>query len=173
MNTVIYDYKIFIDGSNRVHTTRDSGIGVNALQHMSLVDEDTNNIHNFKSCYALSTIIDGVGTKNSNNLSEYMSMVGALDWMLSKNLHGKNVMILTDSQLVANQLKGFSRVKNKEASYYQGYDYAKIRLNLLKAKMSNRIHIKWVPREENIADSLTRKYKRIKCFVGCIRSKSV
>lgn len=170
MREVIYDYKIFIDGSNRVHTTRDSGIGVHLMEHMSLVD-DSSKSENYKCTYALATVVDGEGTNNSNNLSEYMSMVACLDHLLKKNSHAKSILILTDSQLVANQLKGYWRVKDKEASYYKGYDNARIRLNVLKAKMSNRVHIKWIPRVDNLADVLTRKPNRIKCFVGCIRNK--
>lgn len=88
---------------------------------------------------------------STNNVAEYSGLIKALQWLLANNLASSRVEILSDSQLIVNQLTGDYRVKAKRMiSLYK-------QVLLLMSKF-HHIQIKWVPREENReADSLTNK----------------
>jgi ribonuclease HI len=88
---------------------------------------------------------------STNNVAEYTALVKALEWLLANNLGSTRVEIMSDSQLIVNQLTGDYKVKAKRmlALYKQ----------VLKLMSTfQEIQIKWVPREKNReADRLTNK----------------
>ena len=88
---------------------------------------------------------------STNNVAEYTALVKALEWLQANNLGSTRVEIMSDSQLIVNQLTGDYKVKAKRmlALYKQ----------VLKLMSTfQEIQIKWVPREKNReADRLTNK----------------
>jgi ribonuclease HI len=88
---------------------------------------------------------------STNNVAEYTALVKALEWLLANNLGSSRVEMISDSQLIVNQLTGEYKVKAKRmlALYKQ----------VLKLMSTfQEIQIKWVPREKNReADRLTNK----------------
>jgi ribonuclease HI len=88
---------------------------------------------------------------STNNVAEYTALVKALEWLLANNLGSSRVEMMSDSQLIVNQLTGEYKVKAKRmlALYKQ----------VLKLMSTfQEIQIKWVPREKNReADRLTNK----------------
>jgi ribonuclease HI len=116
------------------------------------------------ACYAFAVKSDGktiysdygvVGepfsNESTNNVAEYTALVKALEWLIANNLIADKVEIMSDSQLIVNQLSGNYKVKAKRIiPLYQ-------RVILLKSKFRD-VQIKWVPREKNReADMLTNK----------------
>lgn len=88
---------------------------------------------------------------STNNVAEYTALVKALEWLLANNLGSSRVEIMSDSQLIVNQLAGDYKVKAKRMiSLYKQV------LRLMRTFQD--IQIKWVPRENNReADRLTNK----------------
>ena len=76
----------------------------------------------------------------TNNVAEYLAVIYGLQAALF--LHAKKVVVNTDSQLVARQLKGEYRVKNKDLRKF--FDIA---LNLCEG--FDAVDIVEVPREKN------------------------
>jgi ribonuclease HI len=88
---------------------------------------------------------------STNNVAEYTALVMALQWLLANNLGSRRLKIMSDSQLIVNQLTGDYKVKAKRMLplYKQ--------VLLLMSKFQDT-QIKWVPREKNReADRLTNK----------------
>jgi ribonuclease HI len=88
---------------------------------------------------------------STNNVAEYTALVKALQWLLTNNLGSRRLEIMSDSQLIVNQLTGDYKVKAKRMLplYKQ--------VLLLMSKLQDT-QIKWVPREKNReADRLTNK----------------
>ena len=88
---------------------------------------------------------------STNNVAEYTALVKALEWLFANNLGSSRVEIMSDSQLIVNQLTGDYKVKAKRMlSLYK---------QVLKLMSTfQEIQIKWVPREKNReADRLTNK----------------
>ncbi len=88
---------------------------------------------------------------STNNVAEYTALVKALEWLFANNLGSSRVKIMSDSQLIVNQLTGDYKVKAKRMlSLYR---------QVLKLMSTfQEIQIKWVPREKNReADRLTNK----------------
>jgi ribonuclease HI len=88
---------------------------------------------------------------STNNVAEYTALVKALQWLLANNLGSCRLKIMSDSQLIVNQLTGDYKVKAKRMLplYKQ--------VLLLMSKFQDT-QIKWVPREKNReADRLTNK----------------
>lgn len=85
----------------------------------------------------------------TNNVAEYTALAKALEWLVASNLAQDKVVIMSDSQLVVNQLGGNYKVKGKRiVPLYK-------QVLLLKTKFPD-IEIKWVSREQNReADRLT------------------
>lgn len=89
----------------------------------------------------------------TNNVAEYEGVILALEWLKENKrfLTGKTFFFL-DSELVARQLRGTYKIKNK-------------RLNLLALKVADllgslkeRVYFKQIPRTKNvIADTLVNK----------------
>jgi ribonuclease HI len=86
---------------------------------------------------------------STNNVAEYTALARALEWLAANNFHSDRVVVMSDSQLVVNQLAGTFKIKAKRiVPLYR-------QVLLLKSKFAE-IEIKWVPREQNKeADKLT------------------
>jgi ribonuclease HI len=115
-------------------------------------------------CYAFVVKVDGntvysdygiagepFSDDSTNNVAEYTALVKALQWLLSNNFGPSSVEVMSDSQLIVNQLTGDYKVKAKRIiSLYK-------QVLILMSKFQD-IRIKWVPREKNReADRLTNK----------------
>lgn len=91
--------------------------------------------------YATSGVI-GEGKGMTNQIAEYEAVVQALTALLRMNRDDEEIVIYTDSQMVANQMNGHWRANHGE---YLG--------TYLKAKeLAERFHylkVQWIPREEN------------------------
>lgn len=75
------------------------------------------------------------------NEGEYTAMLLALEVALSSHLEG--VVILSDSQLVVNQVNGVYRVRKPHL--------IPLKNTVLAIVKHVRATIKWIPREENLA----------------------
>ena len=93
----------------------------------------------------------------TNNVAEYLAVIYALQEAVYKE--AKSVKLKIDSQLVARQLKGEYKVKDKNIRIF--FDLA---LNLLKS--FDKIEIEEVPREENKeADKLVNQALNLKSLL--------
>jgi ribonuclease HI len=116
------------------------------------------------SCYAFIVKSDGrlihsdygvaakpFSEESTNNVAEYTALAKALQWLLANNFDSKKVEIMSDSQLVVNQLTGDYKVKaRKILPLFK-------QVLFLKTNFQD-IQIKWIPREKNReADRLTNK----------------
>lgn len=111
-------------------------------------------------CYGYVIFEDGVfftsssgilGGEMTNNECEYGALQIALETVVETfNLKGE-VEILTDSQLVAKQLMGEWGVK--QGPYIKRFSSVLRRLKWLEDGWS----VKWIPREQNLADRECRK----------------
>ena len=96
--------------------------------------------------------IVGSGPKMSNNVGEYSALVKLLEWLDKILQPGEEVVVLSDSQMVVNQMKGEWQAKLGKL-YYPYYRRA---LSLLVVdEFFERVKFKWVPREQNLADKLS------------------
>ena len=93
--------------------------------------------------------------KQTNNFAEYAAMLFGICELLAQKQH--SATIFTDSELVANHLKGTYKVKSDNLKF----------LHTLCKKLllqCGKVDIKWIEREKNAeADSLSKqsaKYKR-------------
>ena len=85
----------------------------------------------------------------TNNVAEYLAVIYGLQEALYKN--AGSVVLNLDSQLVARQLKGEYRVKNRDLRKF--FDLV---LNLFRG--FDKVEIKEIPREGNMqADSLVNR----------------
>lgn len=116
------------------------------------------------SCYAFIVKSDGrivhsdygvaakpFSEESTNNVAEYTALAKALQWLLANNFNSQKVEIMSDSQLVVNQLTGDYKVKARRILplFKQ--------VLFLKTKFQD-IQIKWIPRDKNReADRLTNK----------------
>lgn len=100
-----------------------------------------------------SLVCSGPGA--TNNLAEYSAVISALEWLLDKDLHDRQIEICTDSQLVAYQLTG--RYSVKSPFIIPLFKKANGMINLFMS-----VKVKWIPREQNKeADKLSKKaYQR-------------
>jgi len=88
---------------------------------------------------------------NSNNMAEYMALIDILEWFDYKEIKDKNIKIYGDSKMVINQMKGRWRIG--EGMYNQVAQEAQDLLLIT----DNKLHFKWVPREQNTeADKLSK-----------------
>ena len=95
--------------------------------------------------------------ETTNNVAEYLAVIYGLQEAIYKGT--KSVKLKIDSQLVARQLKGEYKVKDKNIRIF--FDLA---LNLLKA--FDKIEIEEVPREENKeADRLVNQALNLKSLL--------
>jgi ribonuclease HI len=91
---------------------------------------------------------------STNNVAEYTALIKALEWLKVQPERNQPVKVMSDSQLVVNQLNG--KFKIKAPRIIPLYKRA-----LALKRSFDSLEISWVPREENSeADSLTNKAYR-------------
>ena len=95
--------------------------------------------------------ISSIYARNStNNVAEYAGLHNCLLALLSLNLQSEEIVILSDSQLLVQQMSGRWRAKN--GAYLSVYKECK---KLMPA--FENIRFQWIPREQNFeADELSR-----------------
>lgn len=98
--------------------------------------------------------IVGSGPKMSNNVAEYSALIKLLEWLDKNLLPGEEVAVLSDNQLLVNQMQG--KWSAKPSKLYYPYYQRSLTLMLLD-EFGSRIEFKWIPREQNPADSLAVK----------------
>lgn len=114
----------------------------------------------------MSIIVDGSGTGYSctyfsdketyfsyqkgatNNEAEYNAVILALEHLAD----GAKAAILSDSQLVVNQLAGIYRCN------YARLNKKRLAIQSLISAKNLDVVFKWIPREENLADAALRRY---------------
>jgi ribonuclease HI len=116
------------------------------------------------SCYAFIVKSDGrvihsdygvaakpFSEESTNNVAEYTALAKALQWLLANNFDSKKVEIMSDSQLVVNQLTGDYKVKARKI-------IPLFKQVLFLMTNFQDIQIKWISRDKNReADRLTNK----------------
>ena len=119
------------------------------------------------ACYAFVIRKDGVwlhsqygvaaepfSEDSTNNVAEYTALIKALEWLKVQPERNQPVKVMSDSQLVVNQLNG--KFKIKAPRIIPLYKRA-----LALKRSFDSLEISWVPREENReADSLTNRAYR-------------
>ena len=91
----------------------------------------------------------------TNNVAEYTALIKGLDWLLANGYSKTKIRVLSDSQLLVNQMQGRFRIRNQRI----------IPLFKKAASLSKQFEdlaLEWIPREKNKeADALTtRAYNR-------------
>jgi ribonuclease HI len=127
------DYlKIFFDGGSRGNPGP-SAIGVAVYDHKS---------------HKIEEISECIG-KQTNNIAEYTALDRALE--AAEKYDVKNIILVTDSKLVHNQLKKLWKIKDEKLQ--------KIYLGIIeKLKRYSTVDLRLVPRKENReADALVNK----------------
>lgn len=100
----------------------------------------------------------GSGPEMSNNVAEYYALLQLLLWLDSKPV--EDISILSDSQLVVNQITGNWKVKK---GLYKPYLDCCLRLMVQNQTMwKDKIKFKWIPREENLAHLVIEQRIKIK-----------
>jgi len=89
------------------------------------------------------------GAGASNNVAEYSGLINALRWLYSNKLQNEEILCHGDSMLVINQMGGSWQIKQ---GIYVEYAY-KCKDAL---KYFPNIKFEWVPREQNIADYISK-----------------
>lgn len=126
------EWNIFIDGASRGNPGP-SGIGVYIQKNNELYEK--------YACY--------IG-KKTNNQAEYLALLLALFFLKKKHSSCDRIAIISDSQLLINQMKGMYKIRNVELK--QLYDIAQ------KESVSMRISYQHVLREKNLqADALANE----------------
>ncbi len=86
--------------------------------------------------------------RGTNNIAEYSAFIRALEE--AKKLGEKGVLVRTDSQLLANQINGVYKVRDKKLKEL------KARADLIMAGLN--VKVEHIPRERNAeADALSKK----------------
>lgn len=89
--------------------------------------------------------------KATNNVAEYSAVILALNWA-RKNVSGKEIEIILDSELVAKQLSGAFKIKNEKLKTLF------LRAKGLEKSIAPKVLYKIVRREKNkLADFLVNK----------------
>ncbi len=104
--------------------------------------------------------IEGWGDRFTNNMGEYMAVVGAMLWLirLPPEKH-EPVILRSDSQLVINQCSGRWGCRNPQLKKYH-----KLILEA-QQRYTKNIRFHWIPREQNKeADALSRSLYTEKMF---------
>lgn len=90
--------------------------------------------------------------KTTNNVAEYTAVVGALQWLVQQNINQAVVVFHLDSQLIANQLIGTFRIKDRKLTELA------LKVKSLEREFTGKIVYKNIPRAQNkIADLLVNK----------------
>ena len=97
------------------------------------------------------------GESATNNVAEYFAVLAALAWLLpqAKGLGETEIVFVSDSQLVVNQLNGEWRVRHSNVKPVAAAAHIMIeQLN----QLGIEVRAEWIPREENRrADKLSRR----------------
>jgi|UniRef100_A0A7V3RF53 ribonuclease HI len=90
-----------------------------------------------------------VGIK-TNNQAEYMALIMAIEYVKSNSmLKKKDILVLSDSQLLVNQMNGEYKVKSEEIKIL----WSKV----MKLIAGMSVTFKWISRDENhVSDFLVR-----------------
>lgn len=96
--------------------------------------------------------IEGWGDKFTNNMGEYMAVVGAMLWLIRLPLEKQKPVILrSDSQLIINQCLGKWGCHDRKLVNYHAL------IAKAQQQYSKNIKFHWIPREQNQeADALSR-----------------
>jgi len=89
------------------------------------------------------------GPGASNNVAEYCGLINALRWIYINNYKDEQILVHGDSMLVINQMAGSWNIN--KGIYV---DYAHKCKDAL--RYFTNIKFEWVPREQNIADDISK-----------------
>ncbi|MCS7184712.1 MAG: ribonuclease HI family protein [bacterium] len=125
----------YIDGSS-IGNPGSSGVGVVLKEKGKIIKEISKNIGNA-----------------TNNVAEYKALIEAINE--AKNLNANNLVVLSDSALLVNQINGVYKVRNET-------------IKKLVNEVKNMLHglnfkIEHISRKENLAHKLAIKAARKKC----------
>lgn len=88
---------------------------------------------------------------STNNIAEYTAVIEALTWLVKQKIKD-TTLVQVDSQLIANQLLGFYKIKNKNLALLA------IKVKKLEKDFLGKISYKYIPRSMNkIADTLVNQ----------------
>jgi ribonuclease HI len=93
------------------------------------------------------------GNGASNNVAEYNGLINALRWLYARRLQDEEILCKGDSKLVVEQMSG--RWGINKGIYVEWALKCKEAL-----KYFTNIKLAWIPREQNIADAISRKVAR-------------
>jgi ribonuclease HI len=125
-------WEIYVDGASSGNPGP-SGAGI------AIFDSEGNELH-LESVY--------LGTM-TNNMAEYEALLRALG--KAAELGGQDVLVNTDSLLVASQVQGLYKIKNEVLREYVG----KVKKTIT---LFNCFKIQYIPREKNkVADKLAKE----------------
>ena len=88
----------------------------------------------------------------TNNELEYLALLYALSYIHTANIHARQIIILTDSKLMANQMNDKWRITNEKLAKLNGK---------CKRMMLPNIRIKWISRKRNKAGFILDKMKQM------------
>ena len=92
----------------------------------------------------------GEGNDMSNQVAEYVAVIEALRALAGKLMTDEEIVVYTDSQLVANQMSGIWKAAHGK---YMPYFFEAQRMAL----SFKNLKFQWIPREENKeADKMSR-----------------
>lgn len=97
--------------------------------------------------------ITGSGPGMSNNVGEYSALLALLKWFITRT--PEKLQVLSDSQLVVNQMQGKWKV-NSDKLFYPYY-VSVTRLLAVNFPYIPFIKYRWILREQNLADTLSVK----------------
>lgn len=85
---------------------------------------------------------------NSNNAAEFIAVIAGLNWLIENGFKDEKVVVLGDSQIVLNSMR------KKKVS--KGRCKPQSEIAVRKSKEFSKIEFIWIPREQNIADEISR-----------------
>ena len=88
----------------------------------------------------------------TNNEFEYIALLYALSYIHTAKIHARQIIILTDSKLMANQMNDKWRITNEKLAKLNGK---------CKRMMLPNIRIKWISRKRNKAGFILDKMKQM------------
>jgi ribonuclease HI len=107
----------------------------------------------------------GSGPEMSNQVAEYHAVFKALEYLAERELTKEEIVVYTDSQLVAYQMNGIWAARR---GMYLG-TYLKVKKV---AECFTHLRFQWIPREENEkADGLSRRAYEDYCAEKGIKPK--
>lgn len=86
--------------------------------------------------------------QNSNNVAEFIAAIAGLNWLIDNGLKDEKIIVYGDSMVVLNSMR------KKKVSKGRCQPQSQICVN--KVKQFSSIEFIWIPREQNIADEISR-----------------